>query len=241
MLTVVTWLWGSKFGADDVAKLFAGVRRNLRQPARFICLTDQEKYFNAGVWSQSLGPEIIAWPIRDRQLTQIKGCYARLRMFDPEWQDELDITDRIACVDLDTVITGPLDPVFDRPEPFVIMQGGNATNPCKFNGALMMLRAGAHPEVWSDFTVEKASKVPFFEFPDDQGWIWQKLPNAAAWICGVESGVFVFHKPGWPNWSGDLASMSTDLPKGARIVTFSGWRSPQKFERLDWVRKHWRA
>ncbi len=231
MLTIVTWLWGQKFGHDDVAKLFASVRRNLTQPARFIAVTESQLHID--------GVERI--PIRDMELTKIKGCYARLRMFDPQWQKDHGVAGRLACVDLDSVVTGPLDPTFDRPEPFVIMQGGNATNPCKFNGALMMLRAGAHPEVWEDFSVEKAGKVPFFEFPDDQGWIWHKLPNAAGWVCGEGSGVYVFHKPGWPNWSGDLGTMSTDLPKGARLVTFSGWRSPQKFERLDWVRKHWRT
>ncbi len=134
MLTVCTWLWGQKFGYDDVAKLFAGVRRNLQQPARFIAVTE---------WNLLIdGVECV--PIRNLELTKIKGCYARLRMFDPQWQADYHIEDRLACIDLDTVITGPLDPLFDRPESFLIMQGGNATNPCKFNGALMMLRAGAH-------------------------------------------------------------------------------------------------
>ncbi len=231
MLTVCTFLWGQKFGHDDVAKLFAGVRRNLHQPARFIAVTEWQLHID--------GVECI--PVRDIELTKVKGCYARLRLFDPQWQKDYGIEDRLVCIDLDTVITGPLDLLFDRDESFLIMQGGNATNPCKFNGAMMTLRAGAHPEVWNDFSVEAAGKVPFFEFPDDQGWIWHKLPNAAGWKCGMESGVFVFLKPGWPNWSTDLNSMKHDLPKGARLVTFSGWRSPQKFTQLGWVKDNWKA
>ncbi len=229
MLTVITFLWGDKFGADDVAKLFAGVRRNLKQPARFIAVSE---------WQLNIdGVECI--PIRDIELTKIKGCYARLRLFDPQWQRDYKIADRLALIDLDTVITGQLDPVFDRPESFVILQDGNSTNPCRFNGALQMLRVGAHPEVWSDFSVDAASKVPFYEFPDDQGWLWAKLPNAAGWKCGAESGVFVFHKPGWPDW--DKAIKPNDLPEGARLVTFSGKRSPQKFAHLDWVKENWLA
>lgn len=230
MLTVSTWLWGDKFGADDVAKLFAGVRRNLKQPARFIAVSEWNLHIE--------GVECI--PIRDLDLTRIKGCYARLRMFDPQWQSDYGITDRLALIDLDTVVTGPLDPLFGRPEPFVIMQNGNASNPCPFNGALQMLRAGTHPEVWRDFSVEAAAKVPFYEFPDDQGWLWHALPRAAGWVCGVESGVFVFHKPGWPGWRKAREEVDDPLPKGARLVTFSGWRNPRRFSHLDWVKENWR-
>ena len=40
MLTVCTWLWGNKYGPGDVAKLAAGVRRNIREPHRFIVISD---------------------------------------------------------------------------------------------------------------------------------------------------------------------------------------------------------
>lgn len=220
LLVITTWLWGSKYGPEYLARLRSSLERNIRQPYRFIVLTD-----NVTEPGQR--------PIPDLELTQTRGCFARLRMFDPKWQAEMEIGDgdRIVTVDLDSVITGELDPLFDRPEPFVIAQGGNY-QPCRFNGALFMLRAGAHPEVWSDFSLDAAAKVPFHEFPDDQGWMWHKLPDAAGWECGVDSGVLVFKKPGWPE--GDA------LPDGARYVTFAGWRDPGKFTHLDWVREHWR-
>ncbi len=172
----------------------------------------------------------------DLPLTKIKGCFARLRMFDPLYQENIEIVahskiDRIVCMDLDTVITGPLDPLFDRDETFLILQGANAANPCPFNGSLMMLRAGHHSEVWSDFSLEKARAVPFYEFPDDQGWIHHMLPNAAGWKVGAESGVYAFQKPGWPK--GD------DLPADARMVVFPGWRSPEKFKHLKWIKENW--
>jgi hypothetical protein len=229
MLTVSTWLWGDKFGIEDVAKLAAGVQRHLTQAHRFVCFSDRAFKLD-GVEHGVLS---------DPWLTQIPGCYARLRMFDPLWQDAW-FADRLVNIDLDTVITGPLDPLFDRREPFVIMQGGNASNPCPYNGALMMLRRGAHPQVWTEFSVEAASKVPFYEFPDDQGWLWHKSPDAAGWKCGPESGVYVFRKPGWPGYRRIGEGLPDDsLPRGARLVTFSGWRNPRKFQHLDWVRRNW--
>jgi hypothetical protein len=223
-LTVVTWLWGSKYNPDDVAKLAAGIKRHLKQPHRLLCVTDRPLKIP--------GVDVAEIPMEDRDLLEVQGCFARLRMFDPAWQADNNIT-RWACVDLDTVIVGPLDPTFDRPEPFVILKGGNFANPCPYGGALMMLRAGHHAEVWRDFSLTAAGKVPFYSFPDDQGWIWHKIPDAAGWKCGPESGVYVFRKPGWPKGH-------DTLPNGARLVTFNGWRSPAKFKELNWVQEYWR-
>lgn len=237
MLTICTWLWGRKYDRADVAKLAAGVRRHLHQPYQFMVVS--EEYFED--WPQG----VVAIPLIDDDLTKVKGCFARLRLFDPKWINYLnlehrhhlaEIEDRLVCMDLDTVITGDLDPLFNRAETFMILQGANAANPCPFNGSLMMLRAGAHPEVWTDFsittvesTLRAAGKV--YEFADDQGWLWHKMPNAGGWKVGSQSGVYAFQKPGWPKADG--------LPADARLVVFPGWRSPEKFKHLPWVKKHW--
>ena len=213
MLWVTTWRWMSKYPGHYVERLKAGIERNLKQECKF------------GVFAPYA---------EDEYLTKIPGCFCRLRMFDREWQKAHGIAeaDRIVLVDLDVVITGPLDDLFDRDEDFVILQGANAANPCPFNGSLQMLRAGKHEEVWSDFSLKKAGQVPFYEFPDDQGWLAAKIPDAAGWKAGPESGVYAFQKPGWPK--GDA------LPKDARLVAFPGWRDPARFASLDWVKTHWR-
>ncbi len=210
VLTIGTWVWGDKYDNSYVERLAAGLRKHLKQSYQF--------------WVFVPGPD-------DIHLTELPGCFARLRMFDPRWQFDHGITDRLVCLDLDLIITGPLDPLFDRPEDFVILQGANAHNPCPFNGSVMMLRAGAHPEVWSDFSIEAASKVPFYAFPDDQGWLWHKWPKAAGWQCGSESGIWSFGKRGWPN--------DNKLPEGARVVALPGKRDPAQFTHLDWVQEHW--
>jgi hypothetical protein len=223
MLAVSTWLWGDKYSPEDVAKLAAGCRRHITEPFRFLCITDD----------LSKAPEgTEPWLIRDMELTKVKGCFARLRMFDPDWQETVAIT-RLLNLDLDLIITGDMDPMVQRPEPFVILQGANSSNPCPYNGSVMLIKVGAHPEVWRDFSLEKAAQVPFHEFPDDQGWIHHKVPNAAGWQAGSNSGVYAFHKPGWPGGDG--------LPAGARLVAFPGSRDPRQFTHLDWVKEHWRC
>lgn len=210
-MAIVTWRWGKKYPGLYVDTLKAALKRHIKQEFTFA---------------------VFAPEAEDEYLTKIPGCFCRLRMFDPDWQEKHGLTGRIVSLDLDLVVTGPLDDLFDRPENFVILQGANYSNPCPYNGSVFMLRAGARPDVWKDFSLKRASEIPHFEFPDDQGWFAHKIPNAAGWKAGPESGIYAFQKPGWPK--GD------DLPKDAKIVAFPGWRDPSKFTHLDWVRNNWK-
>jgi hypothetical protein len=224
-LTICTWLWGAKYAPIYVERLYQGLQKHLRQRFRFMCLTERDRVANF-----SSGIERHAIP--DPGLTAIKGCFARLRMFDPVWQQDHDIIERLVCLDLDVVITRQLDGLFDRPESLVVLRGANAANPCPFNCSAMMLRANAHPELWDEFSLERVKTIPQHEFPDDQGWIWHRAPETAGWQVGHQSGIYAFHKPGWPRGT-------DDLPADARMVAFIGWRDPNTFANLPWVRQHW--
>lgn len=220
MLSVITWLWGDKYSTEDVAKLANACRRNIKQPFRFLLITDDFK---------KAPPGVEPWAIRDPELTKVPGCFARLRMFDPEWMAWHDV-DHALCLDLDLVVTGNIDHL-PGPEKFKILQGANSANPCPYNGSIIFIRVGCHPEVWKDFSIDAAKTIPFHEFPDDQGWIAHKVKNAQGWKAG-EHGIYAFGKPGWPKGEA--------LPQDARIVAFPGWRSPEKFKHLKWVKENWR-
>jgi len=215
MLIVSTWIWGRKYGQEYIERLAAGVTRHMKAPHVF---------------------RVFEPLAEDAALTEIPGCFARLRMFDPAWQAAQGIApgDRIVNLDLDAVVTGDLDDVFGIDAPFAILQGANAENPCPYNGSLMSLVAGAHPEVWSDFSLEAVSALPKHDFADDQQWLAHKLPGALGWTAGEGSGVYAFCKPGWPKGT-------AGLPRNARLVFFPGWRDPSGFTHLEWVKQHWIA
>jgi hypothetical protein len=210
-LNIITWVWGSKYPGHYIERLERAVARNMKQDYRFILCQPLEY---------------------DEHLTRIPGCFARLRTFDPAWQEANGIKpgERIVCLDLDMVITGNLDEVFDRPDDFAILQGVNATNPNPYNGSVWMLRAGYRPDVWSDFSLEAAKSIPWYAFPDDQSWFHHKMPGAGAF--GPATGVFAFCKAGWPT--------GARLPLGAKIVAFPGHRDPAQFQYIDWVRANWK-
>jgi alpha-N-acetylglucosamine transferase len=110
-LHVVVWRWGTKYKLEYLHRLQNGLDRHLKEP--FIFRIERPLF-------------------EDEYLTKIPGCFCRLRMFDPQWQRDRGMVegDRIVSIDLDVVITGPLDPLFYRPEKFVILHGANASNPC---------------------------------------------------------------------------------------------------------------
>lgn len=228
MVTVISWLWGNKYGVRDVNRLARGVRKHSKNVERFLLFSDSVKRL-AGLDSD-IEQELLV----DRHLIG-RGCFCRLRMFDTVWQSWNKLNDRIVSLDLDAVIVGPIDELFDRPEPFLILRGANAANPNPFNASVMMLRPGFRPDVWSEFSLAKAEATPFYEFPDDQGWIWHMLPNAAGWPVGAPSGIYGFEKPGWPAYG------SQRLPEGARIVAFIGKRKPAQYTHVPWVKKHWES
>lgn len=225
-LTVVTYLWGEKYSLDDVRKLEAGLRRGMKEAYRFAVVTD----------NVNRAPDLPMWaiPEEDLHLTRMQGCFARLRLFDPAWQQAhgIAVGERVVSVDLDVVITGDLYPLFYRPEQFMILTGANSSNPCPYNGSVSMVRAGYRPDVWADFSIEAADKVKHASFPDDQSWFAHKLPGVAGWQAGSASGIYAFMKPGWPKGEA--------LPPAARLVAFPGWRSPEKFKHLEWVKQNWR-
>lgn len=210
-LIVSTWIWGTKYEGHYIARLKYGVQKHLRRPYRFLVFTPLP------------GDEVL-----------FDGCFVRMRMFSPGFQEAYAIRpgDRILNLDLDLIVTGALDDLFDREESLVILAGANAANPCPFNGSVMLLRAGENADLWNGLLDPEAIKImPRYEFPDDQGWIAHRRSGAATWRAGRSSGIYAFKKPGWP--PGD------DLPADARIVCFPGKRDPSQFTHLPWVAKHW--
>lgn len=227
-VSFITWFWGTKFSERDVLKLRAGLLRNYKRPHRLLVFADRVL--------ENMPDDVRVQLIPNPELIG-RGCFCRLRMFDPVFQAWHGLDDVIVSLDLDLVMVANFDTLFDRPESFVILSGVNAVNPNPFNCSVMMLRAGHHADVWDDFTVDKANAARFHEFADDQGWIWHKLPDAATWRGGKQSGIYAFQKPGWP-----IRRLgSGDLPDNARIVAFVGWRKPENFIGLPWVRQHWRT
>ena len=223
VIHIVSWFWGQKYKPYFITKLRDALQRNMTQPHTFNVVSP-----GAALKGQGFN----SWSIADLPLLNEPGDVVRLRLFDWKWLEGHGIRkgDKVVDLDIDSIVTGPLDPLFDKFETFTILQHINTTNPNPYNGSIWMFKAGEYDSVWEDFSLEALREVPKHSIYDDQAWVWAKIPNANAWTP-VEDGIYGFKKKGWP--SGDA------LPDNARLVVFPGRRDPRKLGHLDWVKKHW--
>jgi hypothetical protein len=147
---------------------------------------------------------------------------------------------RIVSLDLDTVVTGPLDTLFDRPEDFVIWGGQTVQNNrapwCWYNGSFMMLRAGTRTQVWDTFNPRTSPQIAHAANArgSDQGWITYCLGKGETTWTSAD-GIYSFRSHIVPRGGG--------LPPGARLVAFHGKYDPWLAETrrmAPWIAEHYR-
>jgi len=239
MITVVSWRWNDKrclreFKPEYVNIHRAMVARHLKQPHRYICITDD-----------SVGIDTETYPLWTdlRNLpnhvgTHLPSCFKRLKIFDGETTRAMGIADgdRVVSCDLDVVILNGLDILFDREEDFVGWRVPGGHHPSVFNGTIFMLRAGRYEHVWKKFQPSRSPQDARSAgyFGTDQGWLSYLLSkDAAGWT----------RKDGIISYQQDCR-LTGALPPFARVVSFHGGKYHPWDERVQrdwpWVKQNWR-
>jgi hypothetical protein len=238
MLSVVAYKWKppfhdyrSKFGPETVNVLKRMVDRHYTDPHRMICVTDD---------AEGIDPSVEIVPLWDDYASipsphggKNPSCYRRLRTFSPEIGDIFG--PRFVSLDLDCVIVNDMRPVWNRAEDFVIWGDTNPQPGSHYNGGMVLMNAGARPQVWQEFDPVRSPKKSLQArcFGSDQGWISYCLgPGETKW--SKLDGVYSYRN--------DLKAKGGRLPVDARIVMFHGAHDPwgPVPQQLDWVRSHWR-
>lgn len=242
MLEVVCWKWKpqrqyrSHFGPEAVNVLRRMVARNLQLPHRFTCITDDATGIDPEVRIIKLWNDYADIPSPSGPHNP--SCYRRLRMFAPDAVDL--IGERIVSMDLDTVITGDLTPLFDRDDDFVIW-GGQSIQPhlrvpfCWYNGSLMMLRAGTRTKVWDEFDPVRSPSIAHRANSrgSDQGWI--------SYVLGKGEKMWT-DADGVLSYRNHIHPRGHQLPKHARIVAFHGKHDPwmASVQAMDpWIKEYY--
>ena len=238
MLTVVCWRWRapwryrSTYAPATVHALRDMVARHYQKPHRFVCVTDDPRGLDVEtipIWRQGINippPEGRNWP----------SCYVRLRAFSDEPDIRAAFGERYVSLDLDTVITGDLTPIFDRPEPFVIWNETDWPETQFYNASIWLLTTGARADVWTRFAANplRSSRDAFKAGGrgGDQAWISYALGKGEA-VFTPADGVFSYRR--------HVEAQGGRLPAGARIVNFHGVVDPWSpaAQALPWVREHY--
>lgn len=233
--------------ADHVNRLDAMLRRNVTLPFEHVCVTDMPEGIASHIRIVPMWPELGGYG----------KCYRRLKVFDPAMREVLG--PRIVSIDLDTVITGNIDHLFARPEPFVIWGDRSpvpkgATTP--YCGSLFMLEIGHRPDVFFDFAPDVALNLRRTHgfIGSDQAWMSHMIKGAPVWK--KSDGVYSFrldiqlriafrpvgmiagrNRPARPQ------NRDGGLPEATRIVFFHGAEDPSQTHlhvHHKWIAEHWK-
>lgn len=215
MLTVLSWLWAQPGGrttytAEHVATWAAMVSRNLSMPHRIACVTDAE----IPGWIDRIAPPHEFDEIQTAKWANGRpSCYRRLSMFRRD--AAVLFGERFVCMDLDSVICGSLDPLFDRDEDVVLFKGTAEGRP--YNGSMMLIRAGSRPLVYDDFSQAGAELASERFVGSDQAWLAHALgPDEPVWAG--EDGVF------W--YGGEYRRLYRRGRARPRVIFFPGGQKP---------------
>jgi hypothetical protein len=239
MITVACFLWHDPqakhrnlytYGPEHVRTLKRMVDRHLSLPHEFACITDRPELFAA---------DAAIRPVALDTTTHIPGTrFIKLMAYRPDAGDILG--PRILCLDLDTVVTGRLDPLVDRPEDLVLWRNPNfgGRRRARYNTSMVLLRAGARPELWTRFDKRRTpDMLAAYVGGTDQAWVSHVAsPDEAHWTD--RDGIY-----GAGRLLDIVPGVQTVLPDDARIVFFPGRREPSLpaiKELHPWIDAHYR-
>lgn len=236
-LTIVCWKWDNgihpkkqiRFTAKHVNVLRASVERNLSLAHRFVCVTDDKT---------GIHPEVQTININRHfgDYAGLGGCYRRLKAF--ELSSALALFGRrFVSIDLDVVITGNLNPIFDFQEDFRIWEDSYKRR-TPYCGSLWGMRAGSREKVWKAFINNPEACIGSAKdrklMGTDQAHISHCLhPNETTWT--LKDGIYNFNTR-IRRWGGQL-------PEDAKLVFFNGKFDPSHKvlqDQYPWIKEYWR-
>ncbi len=191
MLTVLTWLWAqpggrTRYTAEHVNIWADMVDRHLAMPHRLACVTDMPAGIDARIdiiepSGEFVGLQTPTW------WGPKPNCFRRLVMFRRD--AAATFGERFVSMDLDCVIGDSLDPLFDRDDDLILYKGTSGARP--YNGSMLMMTAGARPQVYEDFSEAGAIASGAQFVGSDQAWI----SHCLGWgekVWSEEDGVWWF-------------------------------------------------
>ena len=200
--------WGNCFGACYVNILYDMVQRHmpLAQPFTFICFTDN---------AEGLYPAIIAHELPEG----LTGWWNKLYLFK---EGIFTVGQRVIYFDLDTLITGNLEPILYYQGPFALLR--DFYRPNGYGSGVMLWEGGTCHSIWSDY---EAAGRPILA-GGDQEWIEKAYANAEI-VQNLFPQMFASYKV-------DCHPLP---PENTRVLCFHG-EPKQDNCNAQWVRDIWK-
>jgi len=224
-LAVVCCLWSDwpapEWSEEYVYRLYRGVKRNLSAPHDFICFADDPARLDGAPFE-----------VRPLKAVSWMGCLPKLYVYSPE----AGLSGRVLLLDLDNVITGPLDDI--------AAYSGDMCVRAWFRGWDKGLRdKRKHPELIDgdmiSFRPSAETDLLWQELKDDPKGCEQKTGGRERWYIRERLTPDLWQEvvPGQiASWKNHM--QSGQVPQNARIVSCHGYPRPHEINQ-DWIREHW--
>ena len=242
--------WGTLFGPEYVNRLYSGVRRTLRLPVRFLCMTEHRDGLHPDIEVLDLPEE----PFRTEMdaalaVANRQGAMRKTSLFRQGLVPDLD--GPFLGFDLDVVITGSLDPIWNLAPGTVAMRHdwvearkGRPTG----HGSVFRFDPAEHGFLYDDLAanpyaeVEKArgSEQRYTSHKAMDRGVFEYIPES--WVVSFKYDCNPFPANYW---------RAPQLPRDARVVCFHGRpKMPEavagysgslirRSKPCAWLRDHW--
>lgn len=216
-INIVCMKWGTKYGPEYVNILRAMVGRNLSYPHRFVCFTDDRTGIERDIECQPLPPCNVPCKPETEEWRKISP-WRKVSLFAPQLGDLVGLT---LFLDLDLLITGPLEPFFDLPGEFCIIHNWTQRDRKVGNSSVFRFTAGAHPEIFEKYNADPDALANTYD--NEQIYVSHMLEDKLVWW--PEEWVRSFKRHSMPggirNWF-----ITPKMPENCNILVFHGDPNP---------------
>lgn len=211
MKTVAAVWQGEAFPKEYPEKLRRGVLRHTpgAEDIRFLLLTDRDE-------------ELEGWETRNIDGKRHPGWWGKMRLLDPFLRGPW----KTVFLDLDTVVNGDINPLFELETDFAICKNFHPRNVCRYGSAVMVFGGGFGQKEYDKFAASRKTWMQKAGPHGDQRVFEWLIPKATILQEWMPSSFFL-HK----------AHFNQHKPKETLLI-FAGSHKPHNSPH-KWVSELW--
>ena len=210
-VNVICMKWGTKYGANDVNVLYSMVKRHLKMPHRFICLTDNIEGLEQGIECFDMPPIVVP---KEKDISP----WRKLGMFSKTIGD---LEGKSLFLDLDLVILDDIDCFFTFSNKFTIIENWTQKGQGVGNSSVYCFTIGRHADVLNYYNnnIEEVTN----KYSNEQVYLSKKIGDIDYW---PDSWCKSFKRHCMPGYI--IRYFKTPVrPPSVKIVVFHGNPKPE--------------
>jgi hypothetical protein len=216
IVNVVCLKWGSAYGPEYVNHLYNMVSRNLSLPFRFICLTEQ---------SEDILPEVEIFPLPEFQeppweYARFCSAWRKIALFKPGLAN---MHGKVLFLDLDVVITQPIDVLFSYSEKLTIIENWYQKGQLSGQASAFCFEAGQPVNLLNHYLADPIQVLR--KYQTEQAYITGEL-GVDGFEFFPEAWCQSFKKHCMANGFKRFFSSKVKQPLDAKIIVFHGRPNP---------------